>query len=454
MLRGGEINKDDPFGRGEGGKRLEDAVKDSFISAESQEGMYYAKRNEDIYIYVHISNPDGFEILSFTLNGVKYSSYMFEEGSDLETLVLKYNVGDVEGVQEYTIDAIKYVDGEDIKDVRMEGDRTVKVTVYPEQQPAADITGESIGFTEVGFDVSVTDELGLISDSEGELYAVLYDGEQLVYSNKINATDKVSFVDLAPDTLYQYAIIGVYDALDGNGKAAHILTENAFYTEAVLAFENVAVTGLTADFSLVWGEGFENESILSIALYEGENKLRDIATDATGIEPLPMEKELKIVAEYTHKGETRAAVYDIPAIKQSEGLTVMGGKVIGRGDCNDTELYINMPIGEDAFQGDRAIEKVYLGSNVTSVDGWAFALCDNLTEVVISEGLVDIGQCAFGGIPIKQIIIPNSVEFIAWNAFYGCKSLKTIYMEAASIPGGWESNWGDIIWGYKGTQSE
>ena len=98
----------------------------------SAEESYYAKKNEDIYILVHISNPDGFEILSFTLNGVKYSSYMFEEGSNLETLVLKYNVGDVEGIQQYTIDAIKYVDGEKIKDVRMDGDRTIEVLVEHE----------------------------------------------------------------------------------------------------------------------------------------------------------------------------------------------------------------------------------------------------------------------------------------------------------------------------------
>ena len=32
---------------------------------------------------------------------------MFEEGSDMETLVLKYNVGSESGIQEYAIDAIE-----------------------------------------------------------------------------------------------------------------------------------------------------------------------------------------------------------------------------------------------------------------------------------------------------------------------------------------------------------
>ena len=53
----------------------------------------------------------------------------FEPGSDMENLILKYNIGNVSGLQEYTIDAIKYVDGELIKDVKMQGDQTVRVEV-------------------------------------------------------------------------------------------------------------------------------------------------------------------------------------------------------------------------------------------------------------------------------------------------------------------------------------
>lgn len=73
--------------------------------------IYYATPNQDIYISIHIDNPDSYEILSFTLNGKKYTGYMFEEGSDMETIILKYNVGNTSGIVSYTIDAIKYVDG-------------------------------------------------------------------------------------------------------------------------------------------------------------------------------------------------------------------------------------------------------------------------------------------------------------------------------------------------------
>ncbi len=115
------------------GKGADTVPKDDAFSVFGQ--TYYAMPNEDIYIHIHLTNPAGYEILSFTLNGVKYSSYMFEAGSDMENLILKCNVGNVSGLQEYTIDAIKYVDGEQIKDVQMKGDKTVRVYVNGGEAP-------------------------------------------------------------------------------------------------------------------------------------------------------------------------------------------------------------------------------------------------------------------------------------------------------------------------------
>lgn len=111
---------------------LDTSNNDTINTEDSEDILYYTVPNSDIYINVHIDNPDQLEILSFTLNGVKYQSYMFEEGSDSQTLVLKVNVGDVKGTIEYTIDAIKYVEETEIKDVKMEGDQTIKVGIISE----------------------------------------------------------------------------------------------------------------------------------------------------------------------------------------------------------------------------------------------------------------------------------------------------------------------------------
>ena len=86
---------------------------------------YRAGKNEDVYITIHFDNPKNFEIMSFTINEEKFSSYMFQPGSDMENIIIKENIGNADLNVEYTIDAIKYVDGEDIKDVKIGGNQTI-----------------------------------------------------------------------------------------------------------------------------------------------------------------------------------------------------------------------------------------------------------------------------------------------------------------------------------------
>ncbi|MBQ3076201.1 MAG: leucine-rich repeat domain-containing protein, partial [Clostridia bacterium] len=145
---------------------------------------YYAMPGEDIYINIHLSNPGGYEILSFTLNGVKYSSYMFEPGSDLETLILKTNVGETGGLKEYTIDAIKYVDGEKIKDVKMKGDRTVKVFV-----------NDDSGF------LQLETEIDGLTLNVRTLWADTFTGEKKLLSLALYEDD-VLYKELAPDASF------------------------------------------------------------------------------------------------------------------------------------------------------------------------------------------------------------------------------------------------------------
>ena len=54
---------------------LETESPSTLSGLEGARELYYAQRNQDIYITIHFSNPDDYEILSFTLNGEKYSSY-------------------------------------------------------------------------------------------------------------------------------------------------------------------------------------------------------------------------------------------------------------------------------------------------------------------------------------------------------------------------------------------
>ena len=228
-----KVDKDKPFG--EGKKPIKDAVSDSLQITGAPEG-YFAQAGQTIYITVHFDNPDLFEIWSFTLGGQPKQVGMegFVVGHDLQTVTVPMVIPeDAEGMIEYTIDAIKYVDGTEFKDVRMEGDDTVRVTVTPEIQPTASIENTTIGNDRITFTVSVADPAALIAATEGEkLLAVLYDGEALLFQKEISLSKTtVTFDGLSEDTLYQYAIVGVYDALDGTGTAVHMLCTQSFFTD-------------------------------------------------------------------------------------------------------------------------------------------------------------------------------------------------------------------------------
>ena len=203
---------------------------------EETEKTYYAKVNEDIYITVHLKNPDNYAILQFTLNGKVYNSYMFEEGSDMENLVLKYNVGDKVGYAEYTIDAIKYVDGTEIKDVRMDGDRTVTVAVGAQDPTVDSIKINKKTAFEIDCSVMLSDPDDMIKKSNGRAYAVLLDANtdlehislQSVVAKKEVAVGNISnFVldGLKQQTDYILAIVAVYDAYDGEGLTLHLLSK-------------------------------------------------------------------------------------------------------------------------------------------------------------------------------------------------------------------------------------
>ena len=285
-----------------GDKPFENPIDDAVgaFQVQSAEPRYYAKPNEDVYITVHIDNPDDFVILSFTLNGKMYSSYMFEEGSDLENLILKVNVGDVEGVVSYTIDAIKYVDGTKIKDVKIGGERTVEIGVYTEKQPAAAFGDLLVGFNSISFAVDVSDTKNLFETLTGSVEAVLYDGENIVARKEITATGKteVTFDGLTTGALYQCAIIATYDALDGEGITRHILSTHAAYTKSIVLFDEVEIGTTSVSFGFLWDEAFANKTVTGLALYQNDTKIRDIEVSATTVGDLVPGATYTLVATY------------------------------------------------------------------------------------------------------------------------------------------------------------
>ena len=298
--RNDEVDQNKPF-EDPNAPSIENKANSTLDVVGAAESIYYADKNQDIFITIRLSNPDSYEILSFTLNGKKYSNYMFEEGSDMENLVLKVNVGNVGGIHDYTIDAIKYVDGTDIKDVRMDGDRTVKAGVRASDQTYVNVTNEQKSMTSISFDAQVVDLYSLIEKSGGYAKAVLYDGVNIT-SKDITVGEKtsVTFDNLTPNTVYQYGVVALYDNLSGNGAKLNTLYKKAVYTDTIVLFKDVQVGKESIEWGFVWNESFASKQMSAISLWQNGAKVQDVDVTATRLDGLKTDNEYTLKATYNN----------------------------------------------------------------------------------------------------------------------------------------------------------
>lgn len=357
-----EIDQKDPFGNK---NPVENGIGSSLVVEGAAKELYYANAGEDIFITVHIDNPDKFEILSFTLNGYKYANNMFEYGSDLENLILKVNVGDVEGIVDYTIDAIKYVDGEKIKDVRMAGDKTVKVGVATDQLPTATLSGEVADYTSVTFQANVTDPLALVEKQNGSLQALLYNGTEVVQKKTLSTgSTSVTFEGLSENTLYQYAIVTTYDDLKGDGIASHVLASKAFTTKssAPLLFDSVTLTGTTTSFSFYWNEGVTPGEITALSLWQSGNKLRDLSATDREITGLSWGNTYTLKAEYTLDGKSESIAMNFRTVSKTEPTVTLENLKVGRTAISFTTVFrdpdtVGSLIAVALYKGDTLVKE-------------------------------------------------------------------------------------------------
>ncbi len=230
------------------------------------EVKYYVQPNETFIIEVHISNPKDYEIQSFTLNGKKYANYMFKEGSTMETLLLEVTAPATSGYTEYTIDAIKYIDGTEIKDVDMSsGDKSVKAGVAYPTAPSATVVSQELSTTTLELSIQIEDPYALIGENELAIY--LSDGKTVVDKQTLRIGDNtVIFTDLVLSKTYEYGIMTAYDLVDGQETHKEWLLTEQFTTPGAFAINEVVPGKDSISFEVTHvGEIGE---IKSISLYD------------------------------------------------------------------------------------------------------------------------------------------------------------------------------------------
>ena len=78
-------------------------------------------------------------------------------------------------------------------------------------------------------------------------------------------------------------------------------------------------------------------------------------------------------------------------------------------------------IGKNAFIGRSSLTSVNIPNSVTTIGQAAFYDCSSLTSVTIPNSVTTIGEAAFSGCrSLTSVTIPNSVTTIEQSVFSGC----------------------------------
>ncbi len=66
-------------------------------------------------------------------------------------------------------------------------------------------------------------------------------------------------------------------------------------------------------------------------------------------------------------------------------------------------------------------------SSSYSIPWWDEDVRSGITEIVIENGVKNIGEYAFTGLgPVKKVTVPDSVKSIGMRVFHGCELLEDI----------------------------
>lgn len=443
-------------------------------SVSNEKEIYYVPQGSEFYITVHLHNPDDFEIMSFTLNGKKYTSYMFEQGSDMENIVLKCQAGQSTGMTEYTIDAIKYIDGTEIKDVIIGGDQTVLVYVYDQTHPTAVLNQSSIGYQEYKNMLTLSDPNGFLNGRK--ITVKLFEGENLVSEQLLEAakTLPIHLEELKDRTEYRMEISATYDPLDGGGEVTRLLASECFVTTSALTLSATASSPIEATYTLDLHVSEEDTVKYRILLYQGMEQIKEIDPSTQTISDLQSDCQYTLHVDY-YVGKhllRRSVQFQTPKMPTP---TVSIGSIKSGKDWGSFRINVNDPhkiisnAKVDLWQSGQIVRS-HDGTDITRFTDlkapyehvlkvtYTYDLHDGkdpITKTATalfhtqSEGLqikngevvgmgsctdtdlyinMPIGHSAFKDSTVTSVTVGANCTQIKGSAFFNCALLKSVYM--------------------------
>ena len=119
----------------------------------------------------------------------------------------------------------------------------------------------------------------------------------------------------------------------------------------------------------------------------------------------------------------------LTTVRLSNSLSEIGGSAFeGCTNLSTIQLPATLAkIGMRAFAECTSLKQIKIPKSVMEWQSESFAL-SGLETIELEEGLIVLGETAFGGTNIKSIKIPGSVKIIPRNVFSLCEKLETVIL--------------------------
>ena len=334
----------------------------------------------------------------------------------------------------------------------------LKLTVSYQSQPT---TLARITFDKDTSENVKVEEIMLGTQDGREIYSDLANTQGTPSADMTDLNNRIASLANLNSSSYTKASWAVFEAALKEARAA-AANEDASQNsvDSVLAKLNTAFQGLIklADKTIL------NQKIASAAgIKQGnytDSSFRSLQNALAGAKTVS-EKENAAQAEVDNAIKTLAnAVSSLTLKKLAAGNTFTYGKLsykvtssssvkltgVKRGvslktlTVPSTVKFLNTTlkvtaIDSAAFKGNKKLQKVTLGKNVTSIGKLAFYNCTSLKKVTMSASRISaIGDKSFMKCKsLTSIVLPSTVKTIGRYAFYGDKKLKSITFKSRKL---------------------
>ena len=264
---------------------------------------YYLERNTDYEVNVYLNNENDYPVKSLTLNNVIYLEKDFDESSTNQKIVIKKNTNNNTGHHVIKVTEVTVTINNANKKA-MIGNFSVNLYVKARFIPVVSVITEEAHFSDYFLTINIEDREGLINYSDGDASFVLYDGDEVIFEQVLKIDDnEIELEDLKIDYQYQFEVFASYTTYEEDKVIEEVLRQGNIKTLAPFKIEITEENEQKIEFYI---EKLFEVELISIALYEGENKIKDLTIEDVEITDLEEATNYEIVIDYSYfyQGET------------------------------------------------------------------------------------------------------------------------------------------------------